>query len=413
LSQEQDIPGLSANRDGHSLKSIIITPFCDMQKLYIQFAVFLIILCLLPGYLFADSAHSLVESGNEAFSQGDYAAAFESYEKAAASGADSAIILFNKGDALYKQDKFAEALDVFEQATAKAVENKDQALEAQSRYNMGNSAFRKAEGLSRENPQMALEEYKRSSGYYQAAVKLNPDLSEAGHNLEVARMAARQIEDLIRQQQQQSRQQAQQRQDIARELENLQQEQQHAAEQSKDLGQPQKQQSVDHDAEQQAGHQRSITERTRRAEEKLERLRQEQNSQFSEDKVREHLNRAIAKQEEAEKKLLGNDMSEAYENQQDAAGELQKALQQLVQGREQEQKSENTKQEPESRKDGAEQQEQQASEEAAGESNNQRQPGDASLSGESPEDILNEEIENRKYRSVRGGTGYKPVDRDW
>jgi tetratricopeptide (TPR) repeat protein len=150
---------------------------------------FILLLFLVPGIAWAESARSLVESGNEAFSQDDFAAALENYEKAAESEPDSAVVLFNKGDALYKQEQYDEALNVFEQAAAKALGNNDQMLEAQSRYNMGNSAYRRAEIFSREDLNKAFEEYKRSSGYYQSAVKLNPNLSEAAHNLEASRIA--------------------------------------------------------------------------------------------------------------------------------------------------------------------------------------------------------------------------------
>ena len=45
--------------------------------------------------------------------------------------------------------------------------------------------------------------------------------------------------------------------------------------------------------------------------------------------------------------------------------------------------------------------------------NEEVSPVSGTPAGDSPEDIINEELENRKYRSVRGTTGYKPVDKDW
>ena len=410
---EQDFSRLPSMRDDLKLKKSLNKIFKAMQRLCKQFVGFFIIFILIPSAASAESARSLVESGNEAFSRGDYAASLEKYERAAESDSDAAIILFNKGDALYRQNKFLEAFNVFEQAAAKALENNEQALEARSRYNMGNSAFRRAEELGRENPQMALEEYKRSSGYYQSAVKLDPNFNEAAHNLEVSRISAKQIEDLIRQQQQQALQQAQQKQDIASALDKLQQEQQDAAEQSKEPDRSQQQQSAENDPAHQAENQRSITDRTRQTEEKLDQLRQEQNSQLSDEKVREHVKKAIENQEEAVKKLLQNEISEAHEDQKEAAGELQKALQQLTQGQGEEQENANSNQEqknPETRKD---QLKQQASEEEADETSSQIPAAAESFSDESPENIINEEIENRKYRSARGGTGYKPVDKDW
>ncbi len=57
--------------------------------------------------------------------------------------------------------------------------------------------------------------------------------------------------------------------------------------------------------------------------------------------------------------------------------------------------------------------EQQAAAEETGQQNEEASPVSEAPAGVSPEDIINEELENRKYRSVRGTTGYKPVDKDW
>jgi tetratricopeptide (TPR) repeat protein len=387
-----------------------------MLRLYIQLVGFFIILVLLPSSVSAESARDLVESGNEAFFLGDFETSLQNYEKAADLDPDSAVVLFNRGDALYKQEKYDEALDVFEGAAAKAMENDDQELEALSRYNMGNSAYRRAEILSREDLQQAFEEYRRSSEFFQTAVKRKPGFPEAAQNLELSRLAAKQVEELIQQQEQQAREQQQQKQEIAKELENLQKEQQEAAEQSRDMAQSQQQEGTSDAAAQQAQNQKSITERTREAGEKLGKLSQKQNAELPEELAREHVKRALEKQEEAEKKLQQNNPSDAQKEQKEAARELQKARQQLEQGQDKEQAKESPGQEQESQKTEAERQQQQESKNSAeepGQQEGEAQPVAETPGRESPEDIINEELENRKYRSLRGGTGYKPVDKDW
>jgi tetratricopeptide (TPR) repeat protein len=395
-----------------------------MKKItYVSLQYLLILFFLFPVPVWAKSARSLVESGNEAFLQGDYGASLENYEKAAQAEPDSAVVLFNKGDALYKQEKFAEALSVFEQAAAKALEKNDQGLEAQSRYNMGNSAYRRAEAYGRENPEKALDEYKKSSGYYQSAVKLNPDLSEAAHNLELSRIAAKQIENLLQKQQQQAKQQEQQKQDIAKDLENLQKEQQKAAEQSKELGQSRKeQQSTKGDtAEQLAENQKSITGKTRETADKLQQLDQEQKTEQSGYKAREHVKKAVEQQEKALKKLQENKPSEASRNQQEASRELQEALQQLQQDRNKGQENEGAGQEEAEKKDGAreqqkqqvQQQEQETAAEDTGQQNGEASQVSGTPASESPEEIINEEMEIRRDRSAKDAIGHKPVDKDW
>jgi len=393
-----------------------------MQRPFIQLASFLFIFFLLPSLTTAESARGLVEEGNKTFAGGDYAASLEQYNKAAAIEPDSAIILFNKGDVLYKQGKFAEALNAFEQAAAKAMQSNDRTLEAQSRYNMGNSSFQKGENLKQEDPETALSEYKRSSEYFQSAVKLNPDFTDAAHNLEASRIAAKQVEELIRQQKQEARQQEQQKQEIAEELENLQKEQQGAAEQSKDLDQSGQQEEAKHEgaeqAQQLAQNQKSITGRTREAGKKLDELGQSQNTQPADEKAREHVNKAVEKQEEAEKKLEQNKLSEAHGDQQEASRELQKALQQLEQKNDHEQgKDESGRQgQATGKKQETGQQKQSEQQTAAEEAGQQIDeiPQDSESYGEvNPEDIINEELENKKYRTVRGKAGYKPVEKDW
>lgn len=384
-----------------------------IQRLHKFIFCTLAIIVLFPFPAAAESARSLVESGNELFSRGDFGASLEKYEKAAEAEPESAIILFNKGDALYRQERFTDAFNVFEQAAEKALADDNRQLEALSRYNMGNSAFRQAETFSSENPQKALEEYKRSSGYYSSAVKLDPGLTEAAHNLEVSRIAAKKIEEIIRQQEQQAQQQAQQKQEVEKNLQKLQQEQQEAADQSRELADSQQQQGREEQAAQQAQNQQSITERTKEAGEEIEQLNKGRNSKHADNMARELVSRAVEKQQEAEKNLQQNDFQEASENQQEAAEELQKALQQLAQEKQEEKGEESQPRDQEAQQVESEKPEQQPGDQDNSETGEQPTQAAGTYSGESPEDIINEEIENRKYRSARGGTGYVPVDKDW
>jgi hypothetical protein len=132
--------------------------------------------------------------------------------------------------------------------------------------------------------------------------------------------------------------------------------------------------------------------------------------------AREHVKRALEKQEEAQKGLQQNIPSEAHRDQQEAARELQNALQQLEKSQDKEQNEDRPNQKQERRKAEAEQQKQpelQAAAEETGKQNEDDPHVSEAPVGDLPEDIINEELENRKYRSVRGATGYKPVDKDW
>lgn len=394
-----------------------------MLRLYLHIISSIIVFCLLLSCeAKAESARSLIEAGNQAFEQNKYDLSLEKYDKAAEEAPDSAIVLFNKGDALYRQEKFTEAFNAFEEAEAKAMAADDRMLAAQSRYNMGNSSFRRAEKLGREKLEMAFDEFKRSSGYYKSALELEPDFADAAHNLESARIATKMVEELIRKQKQEAEQKQQQKKDVARELENLQQEQQAAAAESNELDQARQQRGEEHTATEQAKqlakNQRSITDRTMASGEKLEQLSQKPDAEPGDEIAREHVKRAVEKQQEAEKNLQKDDLAAAHENQQAASQELQEALQQL----QQKEKKKNRKgdsgpqgEETEEKQE-AGQQEQLKRQSPDGDmelQDAQIPPESGNYGSESPEDIINEEIENQKYRSLRGTTGYKPVEKDW
>ena len=378
---------------------------------------FIVLILVFPVSVKAESVRNLVESGNKAYEQGDFSKSLDSYNKAAEVEPDSAIVHFNKGNALYKQGQYDDAFTVYEQAATRAMAENDHMLEAQSRYNMGNSSYRKAEALSQENPEKALEKFNRSSEYFHSAVKLDPAFSEAVQNLEVSRIAAKQVEELIRQQQQQAQQQQKAQEQIKKDLEELSEQQNEAAEQSKKAARKQQAKGQGTESDQQpdqlAAKQKNITERTKSVNDKLEQLSDRPNPQLSEEIAREHVKRAIDKQEAARKDLEQKRPEQASVEQQEAAEELQKALQQLEQGKEEEQK----KGSPEQEQEGSESkgQEAQQSQEERGEEQSRQVDlqKDQPASGESPEDIINEELESRKYRRSDGGTGYKAVEKDW
>ncbi len=387
----------------------------------------LLFAAILPA--FGESARGLVEEGNEAFGRGEYDTSLKKYQKAGGLVPDSAVVQFNRGAALYRKERYDEAFDAFEQAASQAMTDGDRELETKSRYNMGNSAFRRAERLSLEDPRRGLEEFKRSSGFFQDAVQGSPGFAEAAQNLEISRRAVKQLEELIQQQEQQARDQAQQKQEIADELQKLQQEQQQAAQQSGEMARKQEEAGSGGDAAQQAERQQAITEQTRETGEKLEDLNTGKESQLSNEMAREHVKRALDKQEAAEKELRQNNPAAAQQEQEEAAQELEKAIQQLQQEQDIDKENKGAEWQPEESREQAGQQKQQAGaeqegrqdppeslDESAPDAGEQQEetPGAAAAPGsESPEEIINEELRNRKHRALGGGTGYRPVEKDW
>ena len=146
--------------------------------------------------------------------------------------------------------------------------------------------------------------------------------------------------------------------------------------------------------------------------EKLAQAGREQKPSLAEEMAREHTNRAIDKQQEAERDLQRNEPSKASGIQQEALGELQKALQQLVEAEESTDKQESTGGQKAGSMTEAGQQEQQTEAET-GDSAEKNSPVVELQGQETPHDIINEELGQRKYRAATEATGYKAVERDW
>ena len=274
-------------------------------------------LLLVAGGLLAhaQSARQFVQQGNEAYRQENYQDALEAYEQAAEVDPDSPRIWFNRGDALYQQGEFEKAIDAYEQA---ALRSQDPFLEARSKFNQGNASFRNGVNRQQQNPRQALSSIEKGVRLYQDALKLDPTLNDARHNVEVAR---RVLKAMIEQMQNQPRQPGQQQQydnseqqDPQEQLADLSQRQQQAAEQSEYLADQQQSQGNSQQVRQQsqglAEEQQKLNEQTRQLADRMDSQSQQTEQQAAE-QTQQHLENASAKQEEAEEQLREQQISDA------------------------------------------------------------------------------------------------------
>ena len=363
----------------------------------------------------ADSARQLVQSGNEAYMAGDYEKSLEQYERAAESEPDSPIILFNKGNVLYKKGAYDEAIEVFEQAAIQSIQNDNQELEAKSRFNMGNSAFQKAEILRTTDLQKSLEIYEQSAENYQAALQVNPQLFDAGHNLEMARKAANQLLSEIKKQEQQQQQMQDAQEQLAEELNELLEQQQDAAQESEQLSEAQQQQGTKEGTEQKAGdlaeQQQAIKEKTRQLAEKTQKLTEQPGSPSPDEKTQKHLEQAVREQQQAEDNLTENLPEQARQNQERAAAEMNQALAELNQQHQQE--SQQAQQGQDQEQQEASQAQSESSEAEDQNTGEEVQSEQVPVTDRTAQDILDEETANRSVRQGRSVTGYQPVEKDW
>lgn len=161
-------------------------------------AMILAMTCVILGaspYAYAGSPSKLVQEGNQAYVMGKYDQALSAYEKASVDMPESARIYFNKGAAFYKKEDYAKAKEAFKKA---AVKTKDIKLEAAAKFNLGNCDFKEAKKQQDSDLNKAIKDCENSVRHYQAALELDPDLKEAGENIEIVRLVMKDILDKIK-----------------------------------------------------------------------------------------------------------------------------------------------------------------------------------------------------------------------
>lgn len=160
----------------------------------LRYSLFTILNCA----ALADSPRELIEKGNEHFAAGRYAEALEVYEKIEESGeADyGAELLHNRAAAHFKLGRIDDARELW----VRTAMMKDAAFEARARYNLGNCQYADAleavaalqDGPS-QDLQPALDLLDHATEHYVDALRLDPELSDARANLELAQMLRKQL----------------------------------------------------------------------------------------------------------------------------------------------------------------------------------------------------------------------------
>ncbi len=391
------------------------------ESLRINFILIIITVIFSTGNItFADSTAKYIDKGNRAWLSGNYDDAIKSYDEAGVNDPESPYIYFNKGAALYKKGDFQGAIEAFEKA---ALKSKEPLMEAKSRFNLGNCAFSEAERQMDNDLKKAMELCQKSVVHYQDALKLDPSLKKAAENIEIVRLMMKNILDEIKKREEAAKEQVQQAKENTEELQKLIKRQEEALnknrEQSKkNMSPSEKKKGLD----QMANEQKAISEDTQRFTDKIKGQAAQQKQEEANPALT-HLNNAVKEQLAAEGNLRNQNPSEAEKNQENAINELKDALtppeqDQKKQGKDQQKKEgeqgsqeQQDQKDQEKKEDGGEQPEQKDAE-GKEDQQDEKQPS-MQKQGIDPQDILDEEADNKKERRMRAPGGYKDVDRDW
>jgi Ca-activated chloride channel family protein len=150
----------------------------------------------------------VVAEGNRLLEEGKFAEALAAYERAAEARPDAPEVVYNQGVAHYRIGEYEKAADFFRRAMTPG----DPALDARSRFNLGNCAY--ATALQQQlDPQAAIESLEQAIGHYDDALQLTPGDRAARENIERAQRLAEELRELQQQQQQQQQQGDQQNED--------------------------------------------------------------------------------------------------------------------------------------------------------------------------------------------------------
>ena len=349
-----------------------------------------------PSGARAASVRSLVNEGNDAYRQEAYEKAIAAYDRAAEQDSDSAYAALNRANALYRSENFSEAIAAYELAVQRSLDRGRADLEAGGRYNLGNALYKQGEQLAEQNPQAGIDLLSKAVRSYKDAFRLNRGLTDAAHNVEVARRLIRQLREKAEQQQQQ--QDGEQNQDPNQERKS---DLQKAADKQKELAEKSKQL----DEERQRNRDTESRQRQQQQSEQLadrqEDLREqtEQMARDADPQTRRRLENAAESQRQAQEKLEQNQPEQAEERQRKAAEELQQAADSQR-----------------NRQQAGEQSEQQAE---------QQQPPPAQPSGQRQQaknsaqqaltaaDILDKEKRDKRARQALRRARIVPVEKDW
>lgn len=290
-------------------------------------APYLLAVLALPAIASAASVRGLVNDGNESYRAEVYGDALEAYDQALEQDPGSPYAALSRAAALYRSGKFADAADAYLSAVRQSLQRGLPEIESAGLHSLGNALYRQAEEVAQSNPGQAIDHLVRASRAYSDALRVDRGRSDSAHNLELTRRMIQRLRDQASQQSQQGqgdeqgdsqpgernraddlRQAADDQERLADASEQLERDRQERADEASRRQQQQRAQDL-------AGQQEELNERTEQLAENL--------APETQDQVEE----ASRHQQEAQRDLDQNRPGAAEEEQREAAEALRQAAQ--------------------------------------------------------------------------------------
>ena len=154
----------------------------------------------LSGLGMTASAQASPQAAESAYKKGDYTAAEEQYQQAAAKDPKLPALQFNLGAAAYKSGQFDKALPAFQ----KTLDTDKLDVQQKAYYNLGNTQYRVGQKTQQAQPQETVKAWQGALASYDASLKLKPTDEDAKFNKEFVQ---KKLDELQKQQQQQKKDQ--------------------------------------------------------------------------------------------------------------------------------------------------------------------------------------------------------------
>ena len=391
------------------------------------------------------TAYRAVQKGNRLYSSGDYQQAVQAYESAQPTETDAPILLYNRANALYRLNDFDRAADLYGQVSA---QSKDMSLVTKAKFNLGNTHYRRALNLlnaqGQESPdlQKTLDQLVAAVTYFRQALDINPDDTDAAHNLAVVRLTMKDILDRIKKQAEQQERQEQNR-ELAEKIKKLLERQIEILQQTvavpQDIppGPTVEATEVQGECAKLSPRQQQLGQDTAAVRDEVNEMIEQapppqanpdpctvdpaQTDRMIKQIVANELTNATQNQDNAVERLDRQEVAPAIEAETTAAEHLQRALEAL--GQPQQDQEQDDQQQDESQEDQQSQEDSQQDQEQPDQQKpqsdqqeqqpEQQPPQNVEMPDTTAQDILDKEKEREEQRRAIQSRGYEPVEKDW